>query len=197
MNSVNPKLLIVLGVVIALAVFVKVMNPYKKYSRQDYWKTATVEDVKNVPAKALKPGNKNGPVLMWAAMATKDPQVLSALVARGALVDEPDIVFKGTPLSAAASYATNPEIIDELIRLGADINKEVGQHNKTALMISAELNFTPGIIDRLLFYGADVNKKDLSGETALDLAKMNKNSVATAALEKHAASPASDNFLRR
>ena len=84
MKSVNPKLLIALAGVIALALYLKAANPHKKYSTRQFWETATVVTVSTVPDKALKPGNKNGSVLMWAAMGAKDPAILKALVERGA-----------------------------------------------------------------------------------------------------------------
>ena len=176
MQAVNPKLIIVLLVVIAFVAYLQLSNPYKKYSRQAYWETATVEDVYSIPDEALLPGNKNGPVLMWAATSSNNPKVITALVERGANVNEADTgVFSGTPMSAAAGYATNPEIIDTLVGLGADINKVVGSNDKTPLIIAAEINKSPAIIESLIRNGADVNYKDLTGRTALEQAIRFKN----------------------
>ena len=115
MGSVNPKILIALIAAVAIVVFVRLNNPYRTYSTEEFWQTATVADVNGVPDGALEPGNKNGGVLMWAAMVTKDPAVISALVNRGANINENDPVFQGTPLSAAAGFSTSPAVIDELI----------------------------------------------------------------------------------
>jgi ankyrin repeat protein len=176
MKSVNPKLLIALAGVVALAVFLKLGNPHKKYSQQDFWKSATVEDVNQVPQEALLRGNKNGPVLMWAATTTKDPRIIAALVERGADVNEPDAIFSGTPLSAAAGYSSSPAIIDELIRLGAEIDKVVGSNNKTPLIIASEINPNPKIVESLIRNGADTTYRDLTGRTALEQAIRFQNS---------------------
>lgn len=186
MKTVNPKLLAVLALAVVLTGYLKLSNPYKEYSRQAFWQTATVDDVYKVPEEALRPGNQNGPVLMWAATATKDPQVIAALVARGADVNEADTgAFSGTPLSAAAGYASNPRIIDELIRLGADINKVVGSSAKTPLIIAAELNKNPEIINSLIRHGADVAYRDATGHTALEQARRVGNPVAVTVLEAY------------
>ena len=184
MKTINPKLLVALVAVIALAVFLTLSNPYKKYSRQNFWKTATLEDVSAIPEKALLPGNKNGPVLMWAATTTSDPRIIAALVARGADVNEPDTIFSGTPLSAAAGYNSNPAVIDELVRLGADVHKTVGSNNKTALIIAAELNPSPEIIESLIRNGSNTAYRDSTGQTALEQAIRFGNTSVVKVLEE-------------
>lgn len=186
MIKINPKLLILLVAVIALAAFVTLSNPHKKYSRQDFWKTATVEDVNAIPEKALLPGNKNGPVLMWAATTTSDPRIIAALVARGADVNEPDTIFSGTPLSAAAGYNSNPAIVDELVRLGADVNKVIGSNDKTPLMIAAEMNPKREIIESLIRNGANTAYRDSTGRTAIELAIRFGNTSVVKVLEENA-----------
>lgn len=185
MKSANPKLIVSLIAVIALAIYINLSNPYRQYSTESFWASATVDDVYNIPEEALAPGNRNGSVLMWAAMTTQDPRIISALVNRGADVNEPDIIFSGTPLSSAAGASSNPEIIDALISLGADISKVVGRNNKTPLIIAAEINPNPEIINSLVQHGADVNYKDLTGRTALEQAIRFKNSTAIDALKKY------------
>ena len=182
MKSVNPKLLVFLVLAIVLVGLLKVMNPYRKYSSRAYWETATITEVADIPAEALKPGNKNGGVLMWAAMASKDPAILKALVNRGADINESDGVFMGTPLTGAAGYTSSTKILDELINLGADITKRVN-NQETALMIAAQYNKNPGIIEKLVSLGANINNKNSQGKTALYLAKKNKNNIAIEALE--------------
>lgn len=186
MQSINPRLLILLVSAIALVAYLKLSNPNKKYSRQVFWETATVQDVSLVPDDALLPGNKNGPVLMWAAMATGDPKVIQALVERGADINESDNgLFSGTPLSGAAGYASNPEIIDELVRLGADVNKVVGSNHKTPLIIAAELNKRPEIVASLINNGSDVSYRDLTGRTALEQAIRFKNTEVVEVLKSY------------
>lgn len=178
-------LLFVLVGAVALATYVKNSNPYRKYSTEEYWAAASLEDVYTVPEEALAPGNRNGSVLMWAAYSTPDPRVIAALIDRGADVNEPDAIFSGTPLSSAAAHSDNPEVIDELIKSGAEINKVVGSNDKTPLIIAAELNFNPEIIARLIYHGADVYYKDATGRNAFEQAKRFRNSAAAAVLKSY------------
>lgn len=171
MNKVNPKLVLLLVVVIALVSYIKISNPHGKYSRQQYWETATVEDVKSIPDEAIKPRNKNGPVLMWAATTTKNPAIIKALVERGADINEPDVIFTGTPLSAAAGYNSSPQIIDELVGLGAKVDAVVGIDDKTPLIIAAEINSSPEIIEILVKNGASTSYRDKNGRNALEAAR--------------------------
>jgi ankyrin repeat protein len=167
--------------VAALAIGLKLGNPDKKFSTRGFWATATVATVAAVPDKALKPGNPNGPVLMWAAMGAKDPAILKALVDRGADVNESDTLFTGTPVSAAAGKSTQPQMISMLVSLGADVNKRV--HNgETPAMIAAQYNRTPGIIEALKAAGADLAAQDNQGSTALNFARRNGNVTAEKAL---------------
>ena len=115
----------------------------------EFWESATVADVAAVPDEALLPGNNNGSVLMWAAMSTADPDVVSALIERGANVNESDPVFSGPPLSAAAGYSRHPEIIERLVEHGADVNKTVN-NGETPLHIAARYNTHPEIIHALI-----------------------------------------------
>lgn len=187
MGSVNPKLVIVLVLVIAFVGYLKISNPYKKYSQQAFWVSATVDDVYAIPSDALLPGNKNGPVLLWAATTTTKPEVIAALVSRGAGINEQDtgLIFSGTPLSAAAGFNTNPLIIDELIKLGADIHKVVGTKDKTPLIIAAEINPESTIIERLINHGADTAYRDLTGRNALEQAVRFKNESVLDVLRTH------------
>ncbi len=183
MGSVKPKLLIALVAVLLLAIFIKVSNPYREFSTQEYWRTATIDSVYEIPEEALQPGNRNGGVLMWASMSTNNPEILSVLVNRGADINEADGIFKGTPLTGAAGYSSSPEIIDRLIELGADISQKVN-NNEDALMVAAQYNTNHGIIERLVYHGADPTRKNNQNKTALDLAIKNGNDVAVAALKR-------------
>jgi ankyrin repeat protein len=183
----NPKLWIALVAVIALAAFVKLSNPHRKYSTQQYWAQATVDDVADVPAKALEPGNRNGAVLMWAAMGARDPEILRRLVERGAQVEEVDLLG-GTPMSGAAGKSAHPEMITMLASLGADVNKVVN-FNSTPAMVAAEYNRNPGIIEALAAAGADFTLRNALGETALDVARMHENQVVIDALAQLDAEP--------
>ncbi|MCH9696773.1 MAG: ankyrin repeat domain-containing protein [Gammaproteobacteria bacterium] len=176
MSSVKPSYLIALSLTIIFVIYIKVSNPYREFSRSEYWEAATLDSVAEVPDQALQPGNKNGPVLMWAAMGSSDPEIIKALVTRGADINESDGIFMGTPLTGAAGYSSNPEIIDTLIELGADVNKTV-HNNETALMITAQYNHNPGISRTLVKHGAELDAANDQGKTALDLAKQSNNSI--------------------
>lgn len=169
MDSVNPKLVIVLLCVIAFFVYSKVSNPYRKYGTEQFWENATVSDVYSIPEKALLPGNQNGPVLMWAAASTSDPEVITALLSRGADINERDEVFQGTPLSAAAYQNRNAEVIEVLIDRGAHVNVVLGVLKKSPLLLAAEQN-TLEVTRLLLSHGADLSYRDASGKSAPMLA---------------------------
>jgi len=190
MKSVNPKLLFALVAVAALAIVLRLINPYQKYSTQAFWQSASVATVDAVPQKLLKPGNPNGGVLMWAAMGARDPAILQALVRRGADVNETDGIFSGTPVSAAAGKSSQPGMITMLASLGADVNKRV-HGGETPAMLAARYNETPGIIEALRAAGADLAAKNDEGESALDLARQSGNATVEQALvsENYAQSP--------
>lgn len=173
---VNPKLLALLGVVIVIALVVKLGNPHREYSTRQFWEKATVATVAEVPQKALARGNRNGGVLMWAAMGAKDPAILKALVERGADVNESDPMFSGTPMTAAAGKSGHPEMIGMLKELGADPNKRVN-NGETPAMVAAQYNHTPGIIEALREAGADLEARSDQGMTALDFARKTGNTV--------------------
>lgn len=182
--SVNPKLLVALGVVIVIAGVLRLSNPYREYSRAQFWENAPPSLVATVPQEALKAGNRNGPVLMWAAIGADDPGVIDALVDRGADPNEHDILFTGTPLTGAAGYARNPEILRRLVQRGARLD-ELTSDKETALIIAAQHNPRGDIVQVLIDLGIDVAATDRGGRTALDHAKANNNSAAVEVLERY------------
>jgi len=176
MLSVKPIYLVALTLIILFVIYIKISNPYREYSTAIFWENATLESVAIIPDEALMPGNKNGPVIMWAAIGASDTVIINALFDRGSDINESDGIFKGTPLTGAAGYSKHPEIIDQLIKLGADVNQKV--HNEeTALMIAARYNENPGIATMLVKNGAKLNDKNRQGKTAIDLAKRIKNTT--------------------
>ena len=186
MQRTNPKYIIALLATIAIALLVVLTkSPHQKYSRQQFWEKATVEDVRTMPDVVFQRGNKYGSVLMWAATTIKDPEIIAALVQRGADINEADAVAKGTPLSAAAGYNQNPAIIDKLVQLGAEVNKVVGSFDKTPLIIAAELNANPLIIEALIKNGANIDYKDKMGLTALQSAKIMGSPAVVEMLERY------------
>jgi len=183
MNSIDPKLIFILVAAVVLLVYVKVSNPHQEYSTEAFWESATVNDVYQVPEEALQPNNKNGPVLMWAASVTNNPKIISALLSRGVDVNEREIDFKATALSAAAYQNTNSEIIDELVRHGAEVNIILGRIKKSPLLLAAEQNNSQ-VTERLLFHGADPEYRDANGRTAFLQAVKSKNKGVIAIYEK-------------
>lgn len=183
MSSIKPTYLVLFILTLLFVAFLKINNPYREYSTTQYWQNATLESVAEIPDKALAPGNKNGPILMWAAMSTSNPEIINALVKKGADINEVDgDIFKGTPLTGAAGYTKNPEIIEELIKLGAEIDKRVN-NEETALMIAAQYNKNPGIASVLVKLGAKINNKSKNGITALTFAELRNNNTAYNELE--------------
>lgn len=183
MSSIKPIYLIALLAVILLVAFLKLNNPYREYGTKQYWEQATVESIKEIPDEALKLGNKNGPVLSWAALTTSDPEIIHQLVARGAYINESDTLFAGTPLTNAAAHSAHPEIIATLVKLGAEVNIQVN-NGITPLMLAAAHNHNMGIVEILVDLGANLNSKNDYGETALDIASQENNIVAIKALSK-------------
>lgn len=176
MEGVQPKYLIALGITIAFGAWVVLSNPYREYSRQKFWEDATVATVAEVPDEALEPGNRNGPVVMWAAMSTDDPEIIRRLVERGADINESDGIFKGTPLTAVAAQSRHPHMLDALVALGADISVRV-HNDQTPLMVAALYNRNPGIASRLIELGVDPHAVDSAGRSAMDLAQTSGNTV--------------------
>ncbi len=184
MDKTDPKLIVLLLLVIAGFFALQALNPHKKYSTQGFWESATVADVADIPDEALKAGNKNGPVLMWAAITTQDPAIIDALISRGAIINEVDGAFLGTPLSGAASYNSNTLIIDSLMNHGADLSMLL-QHNNSILQAAAMYNENPGIIEHLIKLGADVHYLNANHQNALELAIKQDNQVTVEALRKY------------
>lgn len=166
---VDPKYIFALVVVIALAIYIKISNPYREYGTSEYWQNATIESIKEIPGEAFAPGNKNGPLLLWAAGDVSDPKIITALVERGGDINEVDGIFMGTPLTAAAADSNYPEIIREIIRLGGNIEVRA-MSNNTALMTAALYNQNEEIIKVLVELGAKLEDKNVNEDTALDLA---------------------------
>jgi hypothetical protein len=181
----TKQLAVLLILLVAIAAYFQLRDPVRKYSSKNYWQTATLSDVADIPEEALAVGNKNGSVLMFAAMSTSDPAIIEALVKRGADIHEADTEFGGgVPITGAAISNSNPAVIDKLIELGADVNVTVS-YDKTPLILAAELNRNGAIIERLIFHGADVTHTDTKGRTALDRAKTFFNTEAIAVLEQY------------
>ena len=138
------------------------------FLNKDWWKTATIEDVK----KELKNGaNVNAAndndftVLMQAALLNQNPEVIKILIDEGADVNAKS-KSGNTALMYAAIFNQNPEVIKTLIDEGADVNAK-NKDGSTALIQAAISNQNPEVIKILINAGTDVNAKSKSGSTAL------------------------------
>ena len=141
----------------------------------NWWKTATVEDVKTELANGADVNTEDkygSPALMLAVIRNKNPEVIRTLVELGADVNARDM-NGSTPLTQAASLNKNPEVIRALIELGADVNAKDILNDATPLVLalSGPFGVNPEVIRTLVELGADVNTKDKYGKTALDIAK--------------------------
>lgn len=181
MENTDPKLIILLLLVVAGYFILQATNPHKKYSTQGFWETATVADVADIPDEALQAGNDNGPVLMWAATTTQDPAIIDALVARGADINEVDGDFLGTPLSGAASHNSSTAVIDALLAHGANLHASL-LHDNSILQAAAMYNENPGIVTHLIQLGADVNHRNAHDQDVMAVARYQDNQVALAEL---------------
>ena len=169
----------------------------------DWWKIATVEDVKTEIANGadVNAKDKDGwTALTIAARMNKNPEFIKNLIDAGADVNNSfidvveavqnsevirvmlnagaDVNAKDelgfTALISAVSNNGNPEIIQMLINAGADVNAK--SFGWTVLMYAVINNANPEIIQMLIGAGADVNAVDDKGFTALTIAaRMNKN----------------------
>ena len=149
-------------------------NPYQKFSTERYWESATLEDVAEIPDEALQAGNKNGPVLMWAASVVTNPKLIEALLARGASINERDQFSKATALSAAAYQNPTKEVMVTLLDNGALVNIVLGKLQKTPLLLAAEQN-SAEITALLIENGANIKHSDASSRTAADIAQIFNN----------------------
>lgn len=179
----SQRLVILFLLVLVYWGYDTITNADRKYSNENYWKEATIQNITEVPDSALLPGNEYGSVLMFAASVNTNPQLIDELIKRGSDVNEVEPMFKGTPLSAAATKNPNPQIIYRLVRHGADVNARLSL-GSTPLIQASMNNKNQGIVTALIKSGATPNTKDDLGFTALDYAKKHKNTVALNELQQ-------------
>ena len=137
------------------------------FLNKDWWKTATLEDVK----KELKNGadvnaaNDNDfTVLMYAAAFNSNPKVIETLIDKGANVNAK--TNDGNTALIQAFLNPNPKVIETLIDEGADVNAKMN-NGTTVLMFAVMGNNSPETIKMLIDEGADINAKGKDGFTAL------------------------------
>jgi ankyrin repeat protein len=104
-----------------------------------------------------------------------------ALLGAGAKVDEAD--GDGITILGWAAIANRVEMARLLIERGADVN-HVDKKGMTPLLYAASIDFgDSAMIDLLLKSGAHASARSKDGKTALDLARMYKNTHLVASLE--------------
>ena len=134
------------------------------FSDFDWWKIATLEDVKTEISKGADVNSG----FKYAIPFVQNPEIIKILIDAGAKVDV-------NSFQNATRFNNNPEIIKILLDAGVDINAK-DDYGMTALMAAAQTNVNTGFIKALLDAGADVNAKDKDGMTALmAAARMNDN----------------------
>ncbi|MGA2612258.1 MAG: caspase family protein [Spirochaetia bacterium] len=129
--------------------------------------------------------------LIYAAQYNLNPEVITMLLAAGALVDarNPEgwtYTESWTPLMWAAMKNQNAEVISTLLKAGADCNAQSQRRGRiTPLMLAARYNPNPEVIVILLKAGA--NAKVISEDahkTAFDYARNNIKLIGTDALKQ-------------
>lgn len=122
------------------------------------------QEIRDLVAKGAKVNAKykGYTPLMYAALITPDPNVISTLIELGANVNDKRDDSDFTALLCAVFKNVNPEITATLIRYGADVSifnrKESGDMTVFAVMMwDDETTPSPKVIRELLRSGVDVN----------------------------------------
>ena len=141
------------------------------WNTQEYFQTATVEDVTACLAAgadvAARTDDGHTP-LHLAAAANDNPAVLEALLATGAELEARSGTGQ-TLLHLAAMYNENPAVIEALVAAGADPMARTDDGH-TPLHNAAWFNENPAVIEALLAAGADPNAHLRFGDTPLHVA---------------------------
>ena len=123
--------------------------------------------------------------LHFAAAFNDDPDIITALVDAGAIMNARDKEWEATPLHWAAWSNDNPGIIIALLEGGADPNARDARES-TPLHAAADQSNNPSIVLTLVESGADLTLRD-AGKLAWDYIKDNaalKDSEAYAKLNE-------------
>ncbi|MBR3676095.1 MAG: ankyrin repeat domain-containing protein [Alphaproteobacteria bacterium] len=134
---------------------------------ENWWKTATVEDVKAEIAKGADVNARDDfgeTVLMYASLWSKDPKLIQSLIDSGGSINVS--AKNGRTALMNAITNNNIEMVKMLIIHGANVNSKLDNGN-TALMFATDCNCNPDIIKLLIQHNADVKVTDNEGRTPL------------------------------
>lgn len=111
---------------------------------------------------------KNGETALMYAAAYSDPEIVSALLAAGAKVNDVDNFGQTALMSAVRRYERGLEVVRILLQAGASVTAADAK-GQTALL---HLPFLPGdspgaVFKELIAAGANVNAADAAGQTVL------------------------------
>lgn len=157
----------------------------------DWWKTATVSDVKSLVKQKIdlrKKLNDSVSILDIAFSHITDPKIVKVLVQSGVDLNEKN--YKGGSfLLAAIVNNQSPEIIQSMLDSGADINAKTDDGAGALAFALMKPNPNLDTVKLLIKNGADVNVKDYSfGATPLMVAASNNtNGEAISILFKNGA----------
>jgi ankyrin repeat protein len=119
-------------------------------------------------------------ILLDQYQSSDKPELITALVAHGARINEADEVGFTPIWQALTSRKTASALI--LIECGANVTPETAdKHNSSHLLqhwlltMAIEANNTPDVVESLLQHGADPNQADLDGLTVLGVAVQYEN----------------------
>ena len=153
-----------------------------KFVSAEWWKTATLENVKeeiakgaNVNAKAYDRAGQNSdgdlrenvtPLMFALKYGKPNAEMIQALIDAGADINAKEKVTGLTVLMYAVDDTSDVNIIETLIKHGADVNAKKDD-GWTALMLAAYGNKNSEVIEKLIGNGANVNDKNDKGATVL------------------------------
>ena len=160
-----------------------------QWSREEYFKTATVESVQACLEAGAGPNAQNSSretPLHWVAQYSKTPGVIKALLAAGA---DPNAQAENslTPLHSAAEVG-NLAAIEALLDAGADAEARIDRAYRSPLHVAAR-NGNLAVIQALLAAGAYVDGEGKGGYTPLLLAVNDRNVEVIKALLAAGADP--------